>query len=527
MPITLVSHYTLRNIPWEVLISKCLSPWCKQLDRQCRWPLLERVRKFLQADGLCQQQQYEYSEGIIRSILNQEHTEEIPLDFLGLDRNFNQKDGSVVNLRFMATRLPEGNIQADIFTTLDLAYGGKMEGTYLSLHHQLQEFSTEDSATCPKLHFGEIPQSVYLRGARGALWDRIARNETNLRISIVEQSVGEQSTKEQLPEEHSLQEQSAADNSTLECSSDQYPAIQHSPTEYFPNDYSPNEYSAGDYSASDYSKLQERIKELEESLEETLCENNALSDRLEESQRLNREQQNGKKTLIKSNNELKDKIDRLKKRMKQADKRANMNADEKFTKFCEDFDKENDELRAACAKIQDERDCLQLKLQEAEGKVISLKGRLGKASNGMSGGLLTAPSENEKFEDEFVIAIFSAIHKAIEKTPSKSNSYGNRSIDLWTAIIKANPDAERAFQNYKELKADLMNAMKSNDLERNLDLFAPLGMKYSSHTNNHWKFNFADGDRRYNATHASTPSETSSGPSNSAKDLKNAFLYPT
>jgi len=405
----------LRNIPWDVLISKCLSPWCKQLDRQCKWPLLERVRRFLQADGLCQQQQYEYSEGIIRS---------------------------VVNLRFMATRLPEGNIQADIFTTLDLAYGGKMEGTYLSLHHQLQEFSTEDSATCPKLHFGEVPQSIYLRGTRGALWDRIARNETNLRISIVEQSVGEQSTEEQLPEEQSLQEQSAADNSTLECSSDKYPAIQHSSTEYFPNDYSPNEYSAGDYSASDYSKLQARIKELEESLEETLCENNALSDRLEESQRLNREQQNGKKTLIKSNNELKDKIDRLKKRMKQADKRANMNADEKFTKFCEDFDKENDELRA--------------------------------------------PSENEKFEDEFVIAIFSAIHKAIEKTPSKSN-----------------------------------------DLERNLDLFAPLGMKYSSHTNNHWKFNFADGDRRYNATHASTPSETSSGPSNSAKDLKNAFLYPT
>lgn len=86
---------------------------------------------------------------------------------------------------------------------------------------------------------------------------------------------------------------------------------------------------------------------------------------------------------------------------------------------------------------------------------------------------------------------------------------------------------KQAFQKYKEAKDALMDAMKSNDFERNHDLLTPLGLKFSTHTNNHGKITFMDENPRYQGSCASTASETGSGPSNCANDLKNAFLYPT
>lgn len=520
MPITFVSHYTLRDIPWNVLLAKCIRPWCADQEKQCKHSLTERTRSFLRADGLYNKQQYEFSESIFHSLLQDACSEEVPLDFLGMDRSFHQPDGSVIDMRLMANRLPEGNIVADLYITLDLASRNRVKGTHLSLHHQMQEFATESGEMAPpRIHFGEVPPSVYLKTTRGALWNQIQRHENKPRIrtQVIEKDGEENSAPENPEKECSQKEQSVKQQSE----------VKNSTTESFKLEQSLTEHSSGNYSPDEYSKLQERIKQLEESLEEASSENTALSEQLEESQRMIRTLGNEKKAQRKTIKELQDKNDRLKKRMKQADKRANMNADEKFTKFCEDFDKENEELQLACRSAKAECEDLKQKLRDAEGKVVSLKGRLAKVSSGQTSGLLNAPNENEKFENEFGIAIFSALHKAIEKTPSKSNSYGNRPIDAWKAIIQANPDMECAYQNYKDTKDQLMDAMKSNDLERNFHLLTPLGMTYSIHTNNHWKLTFIDGDRRYKATHASTPSETASGPSNSAKDLKNAFLYPT
>lgn len=532
MPVTLASHYTLRNIPWDVLFTKCFSPWQIYIKEQRPWNLLERTSRFFNSDGLQDQLQYEFSENFIHHLLQEERPEEYPLDFLGFDHSLSYRDGSTIKVRFTATRVDEGNIVADLYTTLDLASGRKMQGAYLSLHHKLRDFSinSPDTAYAPKLYFGKEPQSIFLQTSRSTLWKHIANRGIDLRIDT--QEFLESITKDSSSLENSIGDTSKPEHSPMENSVNEYSATKYSAKKCLTEECSnpeclPAKQSTGEYPPEQYSKLQERIRQLEESLEETVNENNALTEQLEDSQHTVRKLQNDKIIQNRAISELKDKNERIKKRMKQADKRANMSADEKFSKFCEDFDKENEELQLACRSAKVECEELKQKLRDAEGKVVSLKGRLAKVSYGLAGGLLNAPNESEKFENEYGIAIFSALHKAIEKTPSKSNSYGNRPIDAWKAIIQANPDMERAYQNYKDTKNQLMDAMKSNELERNFHLLAPLGMDYSTHTNNHWKLHFIDGDRRYNATHASTPSETASGPSNSAKDLKNAFLYPT
>lgn len=514
MPITLVNRYTLRNVPWENIFRKYVTEWHQSIARENPWTLEERTLRYLRSDGLQDQFQYEFSD--------------TPLDFLGFDKSFSYKDDSSYNVRLMARRYPQGYIEVYLYTTLNLASSGQPAKPCFTPGHLLHEFAVDISEG--KIHTGTTPESVYLRTSRSALWRMLSRPTTNSYVDVFapneirrddppvfETNTTEYSAVEKSPVNYSSEENSPADYSVMEKSTADCSIMESSI----------GENSIPENSSKNYSSLEQKVRQLEEKLEESFCENDALSEQLEEYKRLYRELQNGRKSQNKVINEQKDKIERLKKRMKQADKRANMNADEKFTKFCEDFDKENDELRRECRIAEDKRDELQKKLQEAEGKVVSLKGRLAKASNGQSGGLLNVPSESEKFDDEFGVAIFSALHKAIEKTPSKSNSYGNRPIDMWKAIIQANPDLERAYQNYCTHKDQLMEAMKSNNLERNFHLLTPLGMTYSSHTNNHWKLNFIDGDRRYSATHASTPSETASGPSNSAKDLKNACLYPT
>lgn len=283
---------------------------------------------------------------------------------------------------------------------------------------------------------------------------------------------------------------------------------------------------------SDYYKLLAENRRQKNRIDDLLQSNENLDDLLDDEKRKVR---NLERDLAKARENLeseKEKNVRLRKKISVAEANARLSADEQFNAFCKEFDCENTELKAENEKLKTRVGELERQAQIDQGKIVSLKGRLGKlegsAGTGDLGGLLSAPeNEQEKFDGEFGIALFSALHKAIEKTPTKTVCHGKRAIDVWKAIVEANPDVEAAFRRYSADRDALLTAMKGNQLDKNKHLLKPLGLDFSTHTNNHGDITFGDGDRRYTVSSASTASETKSGPSNCANDLKNALLYPT
>lgn len=513
MPFTLVSHFKLRNIPWDMFASRVIGGWQPFFKGEDQWSPEELAGQILRADGLGGRIHFQLSQQAIQQIMDDGSlkTNEVTADLFGFERNFSYRDGTTFRVRCMAHRDADGLILADLYTTLDLTQDHKLQCIFFAPVYLIGSIALESSGHYA-LHRGAVPDSLYTDTPKSSLRREIFRSESDQHIETWylyhPEDLPQEKTNVPAPSEKPSEKVETgaqeSDSKRTEGTADQIPQLE-----------------------KELEEERRKSSDLAEQLEESASENEAMAEQLEECRQQLHELQESRKKQNRTIGEQKDKIERLKNRLKQADKRANMNADEKFSAFCEDFDQENEKLRSEIRSVKVERDELQQKLQEAEGKVVSLKGRLGKASSGISGGLLNLPSEEEKFDSEFGIALFSALHKAIEKTPNKTNSFGNRSIDMWKAFIKANPDMEQAFQNYKEIKEQLMIAMKGDQLDRNLHLLAPLGMKFSTHTNCHGKITFKDDDQRYKASTASTASETASGPSNSAKDLKNAFLYPT
>lgn len=271
-----------------------------------------------------------------------------------------------------------------------------------------------------------------------------------------------------------------------------------------------------------------QIAKLQEQLEEYKSDYDELSEKIEQLTSANRELKKDRKLLCQNVEDQKKRLKALKKRAESAEARAKEAVSGETKEFCEYFDKERERLENECTKKDQLIEKLQQELETANGKITSLKGRLNKQSsgNGISGLLAAPESETEKYEDEFGIAIFSALHKAIEKTPTKNNSPHTRCIDVWQAIIDANPDLKKAFEQFCDDKDALKNAMVSGELDKKKHLLNPFNLIYGKHTNCHGKITFGS-DERYIASTASTASETAAGFSNSAKDLRNTFLYPT
>lgn len=273
---------------------------------------------------------------------------------------------------------------------------------------------------------------------------------------------------------------------------------------------------------------QKTIEELESRLEEYRAEIERLSVELEEMGREKRELQRSNKYISRYLDDVKEKNEKLKQRVYNAETRAKEAASGETKEFCDYFDREIKRMEAENAEKSRQITDLEAVCAEKESKLESLKGQLGKLRGGSASGFFAVPSdEQEKFAGEFGIAIFSALHKAIEKTPTKANSYSNRTVDVWESIIKANPAMEADYLEYRENKDALLNAIKTGSLEHNMNLLKSFNLSAERYGNNHWKIRFLDGDERYTGCVASTPSECESGPSNCAKDLRNAFLFPT
>lgn len=191
-------------------------------------------------------------------------------------------------------------------------------------------------------------------------------------------------------------------------------------------------------------------------------------------------------------------------------------------------DAEIDEIQKIADEIIASGNAAKQELENADWQIQNLNAQVqGLRQRQFNTGLIAGPaSESEKFAGEFEVALMSAIHFAVENVPQKANSYSQRSRDIWQAFIQANPDAEQAFASYRQNARELLASVRKNNFWKNTAMLSPLGMSCSLHANNHGKIRFIDGDRRYTGTVASTPSDTTSGPSNCADEIKNAFFYP-
>lgn len=273
-------------------------------------------------------------------------------------------------------------------------------------------------------------------------------------------------------------------------------------------------------------QLQE-IEMLRSRLEKAESENESLFEKNEELTCSIRNFKKEKKALQINIQEQKDRIKKLRKRAENAEQRAKEAASGDTKTFCEYFENEMAQKDLEIQKKDAEIEKLVGQISELTGKNNTLKGRLGKQGGSFTEGLLRAPEdESEKYTDEFGIALFSALHIALENTPTKCNSPRTRSIDVWQAIIDANPDIKAAYKKFCENKDALKIAVAAGELDKKTHLLKPFNMTLGRHTNAHGKITFG-ADDRYTACTASTASETASGFSNSAKDIRNAFLYPT
>ncbi len=270
------------------------------------------------------------------------------------------------------------------------------------------------------------------------------------------------------------------------------------------------------------------IASLQEQLEECKSDYEELSEKNDQLVAANRELKKDKKLLAQNVEVQKSRLKALKKRAESAEARAREATNGDVREFCEYFDKERKRLETEGEEKDERIRSLQQELDLAMGEIASLKGRLNKQSsgNGISGLLAAPDNETEKYADEFGIAILSALHKAIEKTPTKNNSPHTRCIDVWQAIINANADLEKAFEQFCDDKEALKNAIVCGELDKKKHLLSPFNLTYGKHNNCHGKITFGS-DERYIASTASTASETAAGFSNCAKDLRNTFLFPT
>lgn len=169
------------------------------------------------------------------------------------------------------------------------------------------------------------------------------------------------------------------------------------------------------------------------------------------------------------------------------------------------------------------------KLHQLEVKASSLEDVLS-AKKVKAECLLQLPAIPEKYPDEFLLALMSAIHYAVDPLNQtggkgkKSSSTAIRSQTVWNAFIQNNPEAEAKYRAFSECIEKIICAARQGSLTKNTALLKPFHLEFSSNTNNHYELHFDDGDDLYSATSGSTPSDTRSQ-LNSCRDIKNTFFF--
>ena len=265
-------------------------------------------------------------------------------------------------------------------------------------------------------------------------------------------------------------------------------------------------------------EAEKKVEGLEKSLSETAKNLNKTKEQIGNIEKNNAEYKQKNKGLQQEIHELKKQIALQKTSHENEIKKIEQKAKEEKDDYCKTFDPEIKKLKEENQQLYNDKATL-------EGKLKNVKGKLGKSNINTEGITLAYPAEEEKYDQEYTIAIMSALHAALASAGKKTGSQHIRSRDVWQAFISANPEFQKTFGEYGQRVTALLNAMKSNDFDISDKRLKFFNIESGTHTNNHGKIEFRN-DERYQACTASTPSETASGPSNFASYFKNAFLFP-
>ena len=497
MTLTLVSHFTARPTTADVL-KQCLLSWEDGVRRLSDISIVEAAQRFISSDGDLSSP---CAEGIISDKFIHGSRKMLGLLFEGT--LLLQGDCAVKTK--MVMRFGDSEFTGEIYVTmLNFPQGKPIEKKFFSLWSILYGNIIKEStpftwtSSAPRILLDQTPLHWILR--------IINYQRKFLHVDTMEVRSAENAVTEAVNKAAPNAETAVIETSTnVEADSPE-----------------------AESSTATESETSQDIAKLQEQLEKYKSENEELSEKNEQLTNINRDLKKNQKTYIQNIEEQKKRLRVLKKRADSAEARAKEAARGDVKEFCEHFDQELERLETEATEKNERINQLTLDLDTANGKITSLKGRLNKQNmgNGIYGLLAAPENEGEKYENEFGIAILSALHKAIDKTPTKNNSPHTRSIDVWQAIIDANPDLEKAFEQYCNDTKALKNATVGGELDKKKHLLKPFNLDFNDHHNNHGRISFGSDDR-YIASTASTASETASGFSNCAKDLRNTFLFPT
>ena len=206
--------------------------------------------------------------------------------------------------------------------------------------------------------------------------------------------------------------------------------------------------------------------------------------------------------------------------------KARDTAKEELNTFIENFDKDNEGLRTKINDLKNENELLKKKNQEeknareaAESNIKSLKEKSGPYFP------LYIPNEQEKYENEYLNHIICALKMALPKGKGKNASNRQRNLDVWQAILDANPEATKKYDDYYKDKNELLRIAKAEDLKghQGQKMMKKFNLEFIRKENNHGKIQYINDDR-YIATESSTSSDSARGGENGASALERALF---
>ena len=230
-----------------------------------------------------------------------------------------------------------------------------------------------------------------------------------------------------------------------------------------------------------------------------------------------------------TNEELRSKLKEAEQRhlqqVKNLEKERDAAKDELNT-YLGQFDDENKELKSNNDSLQDQVKNLKQQLldeknarEAAENNIKALKLKTGPSF------ALSIPTEPEKYDNEYVNHIICALKMALPKGKGKNSSNRQRNLDVWQAILDANPDAIRKYEQYCDDRDEIVALAKQENLNstKGQKLLKRFGLEFSKKGNNHGKICYKDDDR-YIATESSSGSDSKSGGENGASAFERALF---
>lgn len=235
--------------------------------------------------------------------------------------------------------------------------------------------------------------------------------------------------------------------------------------------------------------------------------------------------ENNKATIEDLKAQLKEKDRRHSEQLEELQKERD-SAKEKLETYIATFDDENKGLKTDIERLEAElKDAKQLLQEEqaarqaAEDNIVALKQKSGPCF------ALNIPGEPEKYDNEYLNHIVCALKMALPKGKGKNASNKQRNLDVWQAILDANPDAVKNYNQYCADKEELIVLAKREQLKspKGQKLLKKFNLVFSKKQNNHGDIGY-ENDDRYKATESSSGSDSGSGGENGASAFERAFF---